>query len=236
MATLQEQARALGDATRYAMFNHIAAAGRPVDIADLAERFGLHRNAIRQHLAKLVGAGLITESTARTGGRGRPRLVYALDPAAEWRWGATGPYERLTHLLLEVIRTGSDPEEVGRRAATQQRSTASTGDAVADITAAMARQGFEPETTTGRSGPEIVLHHCPVATAAEADERIICALHLGMVEGLAKGFGAVVDELVARDPSLGQCRLRLRTSGDGPGPGEPRLSVPQRTGERPKMR
>ena len=71
--TLQAQARALGDPTRHAIFRQIADAGRPVGIAELTEQFDVHHNAIRQHLAKLVAAGLLVEAKAPTNGRGRPR-------------------------------------------------------------------------------------------------------------------------------------------------------------------
>jgi DNA-binding transcriptional ArsR family regulator len=59
-ATLQEQARALGDPTRHEIFRYIADAGRPVDVAELTAHLGLNHNAIRQHLAKLVHAELVT--------------------------------------------------------------------------------------------------------------------------------------------------------------------------------
>src|SRR5688500_15992470 len=145
MTTLQLQARALGDPTRHAVFRHIADAGRPVGVAELTERFAFNHNAIRQHLAKLVAAGLVVETKAASSGRGRPPLVYAIHPAAEGQWGTTGPYERLSRLLVEIIRTGLSPEEVGRRAADAFRVPTPSGDAVADISAAMARQGFDPE-------------------------------------------------------------------------------------------
>lgn len=212
--TLQEQARALGDPTRHAIFRHIAAAGRAVDVAELNEHFAFNHNAIRQHLAKLVAAALVTESRIQGGGRGRPRLVYDINPAVEGQWGTTGPYERLSRLLVEIIRTGKDAVEVGRAAADQFRVPSPSGDAVADISAAMARQGFDPEVRSVRGGVEIVLHRCPFATSAVADRDTVCALHLGIAEGLAKGTQAVVDELVAYDPRKADCRLRIRVATD----------------------
>ena len=59
--TLQEQARALGDPTRHAVFRYVADSGSAVDVAELTEHFGLNHNAIRQHLAKLVDAELVTD-------------------------------------------------------------------------------------------------------------------------------------------------------------------------------
>lgn len=212
--TLQEQARALGDPTRHAIFRHVAEAGRPIGIAELNEQFAFNHNAIRQHLGKLVASGLLVETRSRGGGRGRPRLLYEVDPAVEGRWGTTGPYERLSRLLVEIIRTGVDAEEVGRRAADRFRAPSPSGDVVADISAAMARQGFEPEVRPAHSGAEIVLQSCPFATAALAGRDTVCALHLGIAEGLLDGTAAAVSELVAYDPRKAGCRLRIRVTGD----------------------
>ena len=212
--TLQEQARALGDPTRHAIFRHIAQASRPIGIAELNQEFPLNHNAIRQHLAKLVAAQLVVESTARGTGRGRPHLVYEVNAAFAGQWGTTGPYERLSLLLVEIIRTGLEPEEVGRRASDLFRTTAPSGDAVTDIAAAMARQSFEPEVCAVRGGTEIVLHNCPFAGAALADRQTVCSLHLGIAEGLAESTPVTVTELVAYDPRKADCRLRIRARGD----------------------
>jgi predicted ArsR family transcriptional regulator len=212
MTTLQEQARALGDPTRHAIFRRVADAGQPVGIAELNEHFPLNHNAIRQHLAKLVAAGLVVESTVTGAGRGRPRLVYVADSSVEGQWGTTGPYERLSRLLVEIIRTGVDAVEVGRRAADQFRVPSPSGDVVADINAAMARQGFDPDLRSVPGGAEIVLHRCPFATTALADRDTVCALHLGIAEGLAEGTPATVDELIAYDPRKADCKLRIRVA------------------------
>jgi predicted ArsR family transcriptional regulator len=211
---LQEQARALGDPTRYAIFQHLAGAGSPVDIAGLNGHFPLNHNAIRQHLAKLVAAGLVLESTAAGPGRGRPRLRYEIDPGAGSRWGATGPYERLSALLVEIIRSGDTPESVGRGAANLFRVAAPSGDAITDIADAMARQGFDPEVRSTRGGAEILLHRCPFASAALADRHTVCALHLGVAEGLADGSPVRVSGLVAHDPRQAGCRLRIEDRAD----------------------
>ncbi len=225
--TLQEQARALGDPTRHAIFRHLAAAGRPLGVAELNEHFAFNHNAIRQHLAKLVAARLVVEATVRGPGRGRPRLVYEVNPATEGQWGTTGPYERLSRLLVEIIRTGLEPEEVGRRAADLFRVSPS-GDPVADIAAAMARQGFDPEVRPVRGGAEVVLHTCPFAAVALADRETVCSLHLGIAEGLADGSTEVVDELVANDPRRADCRIRLRSAAAGEA-AAPRLTLRGRT-------
>lgn len=212
--TLQEQARALGDPTRHAIFRHISMATAPLGIAELNREFPLNHNAIRQHLAKLVAAGLVIEATETAVRRGRPRLVYRINPAAG-QWGTTGPYERLSRMLVEVIRSGLEPEKVGRAAAGQFQVPTPSGDITADIGAAMARQGFEPEIKSLPGGAaEIVLRRCPFATVALADRNTVCALHLGIAEGLAADSAMRVTELVAYDPRKADCKIRLRLDAE----------------------
>jgi predicted ArsR family transcriptional regulator len=216
MTTLQQQARALGDPTRYRIFRHIADAGAPVDVAQLTDLVGLNHNAVRQHLAKLVHAALVTEDTAPPAGRGRPRLQYAVAPAAESRWGVAGPYERLSMWLSEVLRTGDTPVEVGRRVGRRRRlGRAPAGDPLAPVDALveqMARHGFDPAVEPGPTDPDstdIVLRACPFASVALADPDSVCGIHLGIAYGIAESLdGLVVDGLEPHDPRRAGCRLR----------------------------
>lgn len=214
MSALQTQARALGDPTRHELFRYIVDAGRPVDVVELTGHLGLHHNAIRQHLAKLVDAGLVVEATAPRVGRGRPRLVYTVDPSAESRWGAVGPYERLSLLLSEIIRTGDTPVDVGRRAGRHAPgATRDSTDPVAGLVDVMERHGFEPTTKRRGDRVEIVLGACPFATTALADPETVCGLHLGLAHGAAEELrGIVIDELVPHDPRQGACRLRCHVA------------------------
>jgi len=213
MTTLQEQARALGDPTRHGIFQYVADAAGPVDIAELTDHFGLNHNAIRQHLAKLVSAGLVTEDHAESSGRGRPRLLYRLDPAAESRWGVTGPYEQLSVLLAEILRTGDSAFDVGKRSVPRPRRAAEvSNDPIGVVVEGMARRGFEPVVRNARGNRvDVVLRNCPFESAVLADPDTICDLHLGIAEGVAElaGEHLVVDELVAHDPRRANCRLRM---------------------------
>jgi predicted ArsR family transcriptional regulator len=209
MNALQQQARALGDPTRHEVFRYIADAERPVDVAELTEHLELHHNAIRQHLAKLVEADLVSEGIAQRVGRGRPRLCYTVHPSAESRWGVTGPYERLTLMLTEVIRSGDSPVAVGRRFGARSRPRNGAAEPVANLVDAMERHGFEPTTTRRGDKVDIVLNACPFETTALADPDTVCALHLGLAQGVAEPLGGlIVDELIPRDPRRGACRLR----------------------------
>ena len=217
MSELQIQARALGDPTRHGVFQYVADAGAPVDVAELTSHFGLNHNAIRQHLAKLVEAQLVVESAAAPSGRGRPRLLYALDPSAESRWGVTGPYERLAMLLTEVVRSGDAPEEVGRRAGLRQRlgHRAVSNEPATAVADAMSRQGFEPVVVQRGDDIEITLQTCPFASAVLTDPDTVCELHLGLARGVAEAVGGLeVHELIPKDPRRAQCKLRCRLTED----------------------
>lgn len=210
MATLQQEARALGDVTRHAIFRYVAGSSEPVDIAELTDLFRLNQNAIRQHLAKLLDVGLIKESTARPGRPGRPRRLYEIAPGVESRWGVTGPYERLSLLLCEVIRSGRRPVEVGRQAGRTLKVAPGRGDdGIDQLANAMLRQGFEPKVRRRGAHADVVLGACPFASAAAVDPDIVCELHLGIAEGVAEDTGAVVDGLDREHPRTAGCCLHL---------------------------
>ena len=215
VTTLQQQARALADPTRHRIFRYIAESGQPADVAEMTAHFKLNHNAVRQHLAKLVNAGLVVETTAAARGRGRPRLEYSVHPTADGRWGVTSPYERLSVLLAEMVHRGDSPVEAGARAGRRHRVAGSSAErALEGITAAMAREGFDPEVRHRRASTEIVLRNCPFESAALVDPDTVCALHLGIARGLAEGTELVVEDLIRRDPRRANCLLRLRAADD----------------------
>lgn len=209
MTTLQEQARALGDPTRHRIFRYIVDADRAVDVAELTEHFGLNHNAVRQHLAKLTAADLLVSGTVPSKGRGRPRLCYRVAPAVEARWGVESPYERLSTLLVEMLRSGEAAEEVGRRAGVRSDPDAAA-DPIETLVEEMARHGFDPVVTREGDEVEVTLRSCPFASAAVRDPGTVCGIHLGIARGVADLVGGmVVDELVPHDPRRAGCRLRV---------------------------
>jgi predicted ArsR family transcriptional regulator len=211
-ASLQEQAKALGDPTRHRIFRYLADTDRPVDVAELTSHFELNHNAIRQHLAKLVEAALVIENTSPPEGPGRPRLIYRVDPAADGRWGNEGPYQRLSLLLIDMIASGSTPEVAGRRAGRETRiATPGPGhDPISALQDAIARGGFDPKVRHQGDTIEYILANCPFAEAAAADADTICGLHLGLALGLADQLeGVTVDDLIRRNPHRAGCRLRF---------------------------
>jgi len=213
-ARVQLQARALGDPTRHAIYRAVVDDG-PVDIATLTARFGLNHNAIRQHLAKLCAADLVLEEIAPHHGPGRPRLQYRPALAAAGDWGIPSPYEHLSLMLVEMLRTGRSAREVGAEAGRRMAAELpDTDDPVDRLEINASRQGFQPQRAPTRSTVDLVLGRCPFEAAASAAPDIVCELHRGLAEGIAEAtVGAIeVTDLIARDPRRAGCRLKLRAT------------------------
>jgi predicted ArsR family transcriptional regulator len=191
--TRQRQARALGDPTHHRIYRRVTTADEPVTVAELTAEVGLNHNAIPQHLAVLREAGLVVEDLAPAAGPGRRRLRYRTSPAAAAAWGGDDPYERLSLLLVEALRSGRSPHDAGQRLAAGRRADRS--DPLAALVDATARPGFEPRLVEDGGRAEIVLGRYPFAAAEE------------MADGL--DAGVAVTGPVARNPNRAGCRVRI---------------------------
>lgn len=210
--SFQRQARALGDPTRYRIFDYVAGRADPVGVAELTAHLGLHANGIRQHLAKLCEAGLLVEQQAPASGPGRPRLQYRPAPSAAAKWGGRGPYEELTLHLVDMAASGRSPREQGAAAGRRAPVARSSGDALVSLEGEMARWGFEPHIDDRGSTADLIAGSCPFEAAASAAPDVVCEIHRGLVEGVLEAVDGSY-ELAAftrRDPARAGCRFRLR--------------------------
>ncbi|MHB1740869.1 MAG: helix-turn-helix transcriptional regulator [Actinomycetes bacterium] len=209
---LQHEARALGDPTRHRLFRYVADAPGPVGVAELTEYVRLNHNAVRQHLAVLKAAGLVTEEVEERSRPGRPRLLYRLHPEAAGRWDTPGAYVWLASLLSDAVRRRADPRQVGRQDGHRRAAELTgTGEGIDLLEAEIARRGFRPTRVERGRKVEFVLGRCPFADVAGPDPDTVCQLHRGLAEGLAEGLGGLdVERLVAKDPRRAGCRLTVR--------------------------
>ncbi len=213
-ATLQRQARALGDPTRFEIFRFVAESTAPVRIATLGARFPFSPSAIRQHLAKLCDARLLVEGRTSGSGAGRPPLEYRLAPTALGPWASPGPYEFLAMRLLDVAR-GASPVEAGVSGGRElAMAHGADEDPVDVIEVEMARRGFEPRREEHPRSVELILERCPFEAAATADPNIVCEIHRGLVEGILDATDAevTVSKLIAYNPRRAGCRLQMKRS------------------------
>ena len=205
---IQREARALGDPTRYSIFRRIADADGPVSVAELTAYVGLNHNAVRQHLAVLKDAGLVSEEREVRTRPGRPSLLYRLHPEAAGKWSTLGSYEWLARLLAEALHEGATARDVGRRDGRRRGASVDGADAASRVEIELLRGGFRPTRVDRGPVTDFVLGRCPFEEVAATNPHEVCQLHLGLVEGLADSLGDVsVDRLVKKDPRKAGCRL-----------------------------
>jgi predicted ArsR family transcriptional regulator len=178
-------------------------------VGELAQELGVHPNAVRAHLAKLVKAGLVHENVEDRSQRGRPRLMFTPAGIAH-RWAEVPPYQQLSLLLTEVVSTGDDPRAVGRRAAVAL--PANTAKPAQAVVSELVRQGCRPRAVTQGNSTSVVLENCPFPEAAAANPAVVCAIHMGLLEGLTDELADLkVASLLPGEPFQGTCRLQLVT-------------------------
>jgi len=213
-ADLQREARALGDPTRHRLFRYIADAPAPVGVAELTAYIQLNHNAVRQHLAVLKDAGLVTEDTENRDRPGRPRLLYRLHPEAAGTWGTHGAYAWLASLLAGAVRRKQDLRQAGRQDGHRRAAELSgPGDPADLLEEEMVRRGFRPARTGRGRRISFVLGRCPFADVAATEPDTVCQLHLGLAEGLAEGLGGLeVERLMVKDAHRAGCQLIMRRS------------------------
>lgn len=216
-----EVAKLLADPTRARILRHVLESAGPVTVAELTELCGCNHNAVRQHLGKLKDGGLVVEEVETRDRPGRPRLQYRRGPEAAGLGPGPSPAERLSLLLLDMLRTGHDARETGRLAGQAEAEAArERGDpgGLALLEAVARHEGFRPVRRDHDGHVDLVLQRCPFAVAATVDPQTVCTLHLGLAEGVAAESGVSVHDLVVRDPHHAGCRLEVipdpRSEGD----------------------
>lgn len=169
----------------------------PIGIAALADLMQLHPNSVRDQLDQLLAAGHVRRVRAEAGARGRPAWHYEVtsDP------GPGGSGAVVAALAAHLHDSSPDPRGAGRAAGHAYGRTLH-----ADIPELMATHGFAPEP---RGAEKMLLTRCPVLEAARAYPDVVCALHLGLVEGALEALGR--PEAAALHPFADErgCLLRL---------------------------
>ncbi len=196
----------LHSSTRESLLSEIELRGE-VTTSELVDFSRLHENTVRGHLEALYTDGYINRRADTPNGKGRPSYIWMPNNP-----GSEGLYKELTNTLIDALLSEKEtPEQyartAGKRWGERISERLSPEESAQDtVVEAMRSQGFAPE----KSGNKILLHSCPLISAAHKSD-IVCAIHEGMIEGIAKAgsgnFSAELKPLI----SPGVCELRLRS-------------------------
>lgn len=185
--------KALGDATRYAMYRELATSTRALTALDLADALGLHPNTVRLHLERLRDAGLVEVEAVRRGTVGRPQHVYTLAADAPGLTFDPPSHALLAGLLAALAeRAGALPADagtVGRGWGAEAGRRARTRSCVKALSAELERLGFDPAGDGPGDEVTIAFLHCPFRDLAEAYPELVCNLHRGICEGIVDTVG-----------------------------------------------
>lgn len=183
--------KALGDDTRYAIFEWLRDAPGPATVAEVAQAFDLHANTVRPHLDRLREAGLVELDDSPQGTVGRPQHRYtAVKADIEFHRGPD-EHKLLAEMLAEICcraqATSEQAYAVGEDAG-RRLVIGETADVAAVLTAESTRLGFGAVADDGC----VRFTDCPFRTLAEAHPDIICSLHHGLTVGVAESVGGSV--------------------------------------------
>jgi predicted ArsR family transcriptional regulator len=209
--------------SRARVLDLLRAANGPLGVQGVADRAGLHANTARFHLEGLVDAGLATREPQPRETPGRPSMAYRASdvdrPMGQRR------YRLLAEMLTSVI-AGMVPQpqaaatEAGRewgRYLTEQPPPyqgVTAEQAVVKLAAALEEIGFAPEVVAESAGYRLRLRQCPFREVAEQHPDVVCAMHLGLLQGVLQQSRAPVraDDLQPfAEP--GSCVARLAVEG-----------------------
>jgi predicted ArsR family transcriptional regulator len=176
----------------------LRAADSPLGVTEIARRLGVHPNTVRFHLGALTRSARVEVVPVEHGRRGRPprayRPVLRMDP--------DGPreYLALAELLTEELASRAEPTrralEIGRRwgrrlagesAPSRARSARVARDRIRRM---LDRLGFAPDP--GADAGPIELRSCPFLELAESSTRVVCPIHLGLMQGALETWEAPV--------------------------------------------
>lgn len=166
----------------------------------LAEQLAIHPNTVRFHLDGLVAAGRLELLPGDIAGPGRPASLYRARRVMD-RNGPTN-YRLLARIMTSRLATSERAPtkvatELGRSwgpsliddapqaAVTRQAS-------VTRLTGLLDDLGFEPEPVNATRAKQIRLRHCPFLDLVDDHADIVCALHLGLMQGVLSALDAPV--------------------------------------------
>ena len=223
-----ERHRLLGNPYRLAIVEALEEA--PRQIPELARLLGIHPTTVRDHLEKLLEAGVLHEEPGVPAGRGRPSKRYRLRHPL---LGKDTEVRLFIGSLISLLRTAygeravaAAEEEGARRGRELGRPFRhpSLEQAVRVVIETLERLSFAPTPPSRRSGVVVVdVRHCPFnVDPRDPDAAVVCAFHEGLIRGVAEvASGENVGVRLLPFVAPGLCRVEMSPGGaQTPDPGK----------------
>jgi predicted ArsR family transcriptional regulator len=203
---------ALGDPLRRRLYEFVVAQREPVSRDQAAEALGIARHAVKFHLDRLEGEGLLEAVFSRPTGKGGPG---AGRPAKFYRRAAREfavslperRYDLASHIMAEAI-TASERDGVpisdALADAAHRTGRACAAETSANLDQVLADLGYEPQSDAAG----VKLANCPFHSLAADYTELVCGLNLNLINGLLAELGrpALRAELA---PAEGWCCVRI---------------------------
>jgi predicted ArsR family transcriptional regulator len=221
----QPQDGSRAGASRLRILQALRQAPEGQGVQELAEQVGLHVNTVRFHLDRLIAEGAVARHVEERNEPGRPRLAFS----AVMRSGKRS-YRLLAQILASFV-SGAIPDPV--TAATEAGRAwghyltdrpppyrwTDDKESVSELLRILGDIGFLPELVQSGERREIWLRHCPFLEVAVAHRDVVCAVHLGLMQGaLAEMRAPLTAERLEPfvEPSLCVARLGDLPPGNRP--------------------
>lgn len=210
-------------ASRWRVLEFLRGAPEGCSVQQLADATSLHPNTVRFHLERLEHDGRVSRERSSRRVPGRPPLTYTANPVPDAERDRRN-YEPLAGVLAQLVaRSITDPAsaaiEAGRSWGASRAGDASpTPDAAAavdELVAALEGLGFAPQARVTDGSTMVLQRHCPFLEVAQANQEIVCSVHLGLMRGILAGQNAPVgvDRLIPFAGPAG-CEAYLTATGD----------------------
>lgn len=215
--------RVLAGPSRAELLGALRHADKPLTVPELADITGLHENTVRGHLDILISAGYVQRQKQPRHEPGRPRHSYtttaagSIDP--EVPESEFDPLRMLTRILADQVAHAAPDVSRWTEAAAedwmlnhnpnpQRRVIHSDDDALEVVAGVLAGRGRPPQAN--RETRSVTLHACPYADVAREQQQVVCAAHLGMVNGVLASMQSPVEaHFLSIDPQTPLCVIQL---------------------------
>ena len=195
----------LSDPTRRRLYVFVSRSNEPIGRDEAADALGIPRQTAAYHLDRLAEEGLVDVEFLRRSGRtgpgaGRPAKLYKRTDRDHEVSLPPRRYGLAARILLEVVSTGAIKRK--ELAAAAHRIGAEFGEVGLDQ--ALRETGYDPVMEEG----EIRFRNCPFHVLKTQDQRTVCNLNLGLVEGMLDASGD--GRKAYLEPSETYCCVRVR--------------------------